>query len=211
MFPRSRRPSRRSFTHIVVAMALAAFVAMPGSAFADHPETDDMQVVQQVAHDLEEAATYVHRLAERHEHHYDPREERALRALHELEEAAEDFHRQVERYRQNPYKTERYYQTLERCYVDAYRAFFGLHAFRSVERAFYRVEDQMNDLRYYYDPPRDDHYGRDHGYRGHGEYRGHGQYRRYGQYQRHGRYRGSSQPEPRYHRGAHYRGCGHER
>lgn len=192
-------------------LAPVVLLWMPASASASHfPEVDQMRAVQAVAHKLEEATSYVHHLAEQREHHYDGREERALEALHELDEAAEHFHEQVERYCQNPYHTEADYARLERSYADAYRAFFGLHAFRQVERAFTRVASLMDDLRYYYTEPR---YDEDRGgYRGQGQYRGHGEYRRHGEVRRQGEYRryGDYDRSPRSHSGAHYRGCGHE-
>ena len=216
MQARSHLQSHSHRFHLVLAVLVIAGLSLPASAFGYHPETSQMRVVQTVAHDLEDAARRVHRLAERTEHHYDRREQRALRALHELEKAADDFHRQVERHRQNPYRTERAFETLNRSYFAAYRAFFGLHAFRRVETAFQRVDELMEDLRYYYTEPRHGHNGGrsdghryergDRGYRGHGEYRGQGEVRRYGQYRGYGRYRGSSAPPSH----THYDGCGHD-
>lgn len=202
----------REFTALIFALILVLIgvLALPAAAAAYHPDRSQMAEVQAVAHELEDAARRVHRLAERSEHHYDRGERRALSALHELEESADHFHRQVERHRQNPFHTEADYRRLERAYWEAYRSFHGLHGYRHVEQSFHRVQSLMDDLNYFYTAPRGHGRGRydrhdDRNYRGHGEYRGDGRYRGHGQYRGQGRYRGS-----RYsHSGSHYEGCGH--
>jgi len=79
---------------------LAALVFVPGlllagTAYADHNEPDrsvrperafDVRVI---AHELEDAATVLHRRAEKTAHHPSYSEERALRQLHALEERAD--------------------------------------------------------------------------------------------------------------------------
>lgn len=195
--------------------ALIIVLALPAAAAAYHPDRSQMARVQSVAHELEDAARRVHRLAERSEHHYDRGERRALAALHELEEAADHFHRQVERHRQNPFHTEADYRRLERAYRWAYRSFHGLHGYRHVERSFHRVHSLMDDLGYYYTARGGHGRGRydrrdDRDYRGYGEYRGQGQYRGNGRYRGQGRYRGNSHGSHSHgHSGPHYEGCGH--
>lgn len=145
-----------------ILLLAVAIGALASTAWARHPELDQMKRVKLIAHDLETAARQVHRAAERDAHHLSWREEKALRALHDLEDRARHFHHEVKRYYRDPRHTEADYRALLFSYERAAEGMHYLHARRHVERGFYRVHELVTDLRYFYEGPR----------RGHGRYRG---------------------------------------
>lgn len=139
----------RTFNTLLPTALLGALLATT-AAWASHPTPSQMERVQILAHELEDAARHVHRDAERSAHHYTRAENHALRKLHKLEARARHFHREVERYYQDPYHTERDFERLLDAFHEARYAMHHLHAFRHTRRDFHRVERLMHRLTDYY-------------------------------------------------------------
>lgn len=136
------------FSLIVPAAALLA-LAMP-TALADHPTPEQMDLVQRLAHQLEQDATRVHRLAEQYAQGGDPAEAEALRDLHEFETAARHFHRQTERFAQDPAHTEEDWIELNQAFERARTTFAQLDVHGDLDAEFSAVEQGIARLRSYY-------------------------------------------------------------
>jgi len=119
-------------------------------------EDDDFLYVTQVdrvstlAHQLEQAASFVHRTAEQQAHYFDRTEEAAFQRLHRLDEMATRFHDYVESSRENPRRTERMFRNLLRAYGEAANAMQDLDDYRNVYAGFRDVQSTMNELSRYY-------------------------------------------------------------
>ena len=85
-------------------VAVAVFLVGSTTAGASHPERYEMERIQLLAHELEEAAAHLYYEARAARHHYDHGESYALKRLRKLESRARHFHRQVEKSYSNPYQ-----------------------------------------------------------------------------------------------------------
>lgn len=90
--------------------------------------------------------------AERGRHHFDWREERAIRSLYDLDAATRDFHDAAELATRQPYGTYTAYLRLSAAYDLAARNIRGLHAYAPVMDLWLRVSDGMAHLAGCYDP-----------------------------------------------------------
>ncbi|MDX1632530.1 MAG: hypothetical protein R3234_11745 [Thermoanaerobaculia bacterium] len=149
--------------HLVVGAIL--LLAGTGTALAYHPTPREMGRVRALAHDLERIAERAHRLAERQRHHFDRREESALRALHRLADESRHFHRQAERFFQNPVHTARDFRDVAGAWVRTARRLDHLHGAFVVEREIHRIGRLVLEIDRYYGVL-DHHRMRRHHYRG---------------------------------------------
>ena len=108
--------------------------------------TERTPSLKYLAHELADAARYVHKTAEHSRHHYTYREKRALSTLHELDRAAHHFRKQVRRHSPDPYHTGSDFEALRRIYFDAARDMRALHAYGTVTQEFRRVTDLVFQL-----------------------------------------------------------------
>lgn len=133
--------------------SIVSFIALllgAGSVYAAHPEAYELERIQILAHELEDAARHVYYEAKSARHHYDREESYGLKRLRRLDSRARHFHRQVEKHRQNPYHTRDDYYALRESYYLAAEAIRPLHAVRHVRRDFERVGHLIHRLDGYF-------------------------------------------------------------
>ena len=100
---------------------LIALLGLSTAAQAEPRAFAQRDQIKHLAHDLAEAAHYVHENAEGYSHHDNYREARALEALHQLDRQARRFNRKVRRNYRRPHRTEHAYRDLMRTYREAQR------------------------------------------------------------------------------------------
>ena len=174
---------------LIVAASLALLGTAP-AAWAHDPNEHDpnqettqsydynyldagqMERVLEVAHEIDDTATSIHRLAERNNRRPSSRENEVLVRLHELNDRAHHFHAVVESNRQDPQHTADDFQSL----LDSYYAVTdSLHTMRRrpyIDRGMNHISDLLDELTAFYGV--DDLHNRSgssNGYSSHGEYR----------------------------------------
>jgi hypothetical protein len=134
-----------------------------------YPDVVHIDRVSELAHQLDETATYIHRQFERNNRRPDWAESRAMLQLHALNEQAAHFHDEVESYRQDPRHTAGDFARLEQAFRAADRSLQRIAPRPYVDHGMERIYVLMNELSRYY--------GRRSGYGHWGAYdRGHGHY-----------------------------------
>jgi len=115
-----------------------------------YPNSGQMERVAALAHEIDDAATYIHREAERNNRRPDRNEARMLADLHRLNEQADRFHRRVESDRQNPRNTADEFAALE----DAFNRLTDTLRYNDrrsyINRGMGRIYGAMNELARFY-------------------------------------------------------------
>ena len=104
----------------------------------------------ELAHGIDETATYIRRQFERNNRRPNRDEARVMEQLRALNEQAARFHDDVESSRQNPRHTAREFAALENAFNDAARSLRRTGSRSYVNRGMVRIYTQMNELSGYY-------------------------------------------------------------
>jgi len=118
--------------------------------YAGHPQVNQMDDVNRLAHEMHMKSEHVHKVAERYVHHGDSYEAQAITLLHNLHKAAEHFHNTVEEFIVEPRHTEKDYLKLMRAFLVAQRKRVFLHGKLHVQKDFNKMENTMQTLMAYY-------------------------------------------------------------
>jgi hypothetical protein len=117
----------------------------------DHyPDAAHIGRVSELAHGIDETATYIRRQFERNNRRPNRDEARVMEQLRGLNEQAARFHDQVESDRQNPRHTAREFAALENAFNDAARSLRHTGSRSYVNRGMVRIYTLMNELSGYY-------------------------------------------------------------
>ena len=152
----------RTARTLIAATAAVALLGMAPAAHADrysdryqrsqrYPSRHEMQNVQVVAHQLEDATYRLSRDAERVNRRPSPPVARMLDSLRDLNSRAVRFHRQVESYYQDPRRTEAEFAALLRSYDYTLTALDSIHPQRYLLQGMDRIDDLMGRISYSYD------------------------------------------------------------
>src|SRR5436305_5788061 len=115
-----------------------------------YPDAAHIDRVSELAHAIDETATYIHRQFERNNRRPNVDEVRAMEQLHALNESAAHFHAEVESYQQNPRHTVRDFVDLERTFNNTVQALRYTGRRSYVDRGMVRIYSLMNELAGYY-------------------------------------------------------------
>lgn len=167
----------------LLATAPAAWAQYPREAEQGYDynylDAGQMERVMEVAHEIDNTASYMSRMAERMNRRPNSRENQVVVDLHELRDRARHFHRETESYRQNPQHTADDFQVLVDSYYSASQSLRSIRRRPYLDRAMSHVANLLNELTPFYgvdylQAPSDNGYGDrddDYGHRRHGEYR----------------------------------------
>jgi hypothetical protein len=123
-----------------------------------YPDAEHIDRVSELAHAIDETATYIHRQFERNNRRPNPAEAQAMEYLHALNDRAAHFHDEVESNQENPRHTVRDFAALEDAFNDAVMALRQTPRRSYVDRGMVRIYTLMNELAGYYGH-RTGHYG----------------------------------------------------
>jgi hypothetical protein len=115
-----------------------------------YPDAAHLDRVSELAHGIDETATYIRRQFERNNRRPNRDEARVMEQLRALNEQAARFHDDVESSRQNPRHTAREFAALENAFNDAARSLRRTGSRSYVNRGMVRIYTQMNELSGYY-------------------------------------------------------------
>lgn len=182
---------RHAFALILAALLVVTLLAPAASAEHErrYDRSRDRDDVARLAHDLEDASRYGHRLSTRRGRGHDRQLDAAFARL---SDAAAHFHRTVESRRYDARATDRAFEAVADRYYRLRGELRHYHGPRDLRAAFHRVNEPMERLyRLYYgrDLYRDDPYARGNGrYDDHRRYDDHDRYGDRGDRHRDGRY-----------------------
>ena len=123
-----------------------------------YPDAEHIDRVSELAHAIDETATYIHRQFERNNRRPNQAEAQAMEYLHALNDRAAHFHDEVENNQENPRHTVRDFAALEDAFNDAVMALRQTPRRSYVDRGMVRIYTLMNELAGYYGH-RTGHYG----------------------------------------------------
>ncbi|MCI0412138.1 hypothetical protein L0222_04960 [bacterium] len=147
---------------IGLTFTLAACSSYPRHRYPDYRGGGyeyQLDRVENLAEDLEEATDRAYEEAEDTSHHGTDREDYALDRLRDLHEEAKDFRNEVDDHRRDPREARDEYRDLVEAYYRARESLRILHAYDEVYREFDRVSRIMAELNRLYGYGQRDPYG----------------------------------------------------
>jgi hypothetical protein len=118
-----------------------------------YPDVARMERVSELAHQIDETASWIHRQFERNNRRPDWAESRAASQLHELHGAAARFHDVSESYRPTPRRTVDEFARLVQAFYATDRSLSRISRRPYVDRGMERIYVLMNELGRYYGQP----------------------------------------------------------